>query len=75
MGIFDAAALQKAIEGELATVPTGHTRCLVGYYTLNGSWRVCYAQRVGEHWTFGGTLERDASHGNISGGVYVRGSW
>jgi len=75
MGIFDQAALQKAIDAELATIPPGHSRCLVGYYTLDGKWRVSYAQRAGEHWTFGATFERDQARGAISGGVMVKGSW
>lgn len=75
MGIFDQAALQKAIDQELAAIPAGHSRCLVGYYTLDGRWRVSYAQRISNRWTFGATFERDQAAGAISGGVSLRGSW
>lgn len=75
MGIFDQQALQKAVDAELAAIPSGHTRCLVGYYTLDGTFRVCYAQRLDDHWTFGAVFQRDAAAGQIQGGVVVRGSW
>jgi hypothetical protein len=75
MGIFDQAALQKAIDAELDAVPTGHTKCLVGYYTTNGSFKIAYVQKVGENWLWGATLERDMTTGNIQGGIMVRGSW
>jgi len=74
-GIFDQASLQKAIDQELASIPAGHSRCLVGYYTINGSWRVAFAQRIGDNWTFGATFERDQARGAISGGVVLKGSW
>ena len=75
MSLFDAQAIQRAVDAELATVPTGHTRCLVGYYTLDGTFRLCYAQRLADHWTFGAVFQRDTDAGQIQGGVVIKGSW
>jgi hypothetical protein len=75
MGIFDAEALQLAIDAELNTIPAAHTSCLVGYYTTSGVWRVCVVKKAGDHWLFGATLEGDRTAGKIQGGLMVRASW
>lgn len=76
-GIFSHAALQAQIDAELAKVevPPGRRGVLVGYYTIRGTWRVSVVHRVGEHWSLGATLGKDASNGQIDGGVRVLGSW
>lgn len=75
MGIFDQAALQKAVEAELAIVPPNKTTALVGYVLLSGAWRVSYVRRIGDHWDLGAVLEGDLKAGRIQGGVQVRASW
>lgn len=73
--LFDQASLQRYVEACFVNVPAAHHTALVGYYTLDGKWRVSVAYRLGDHWQCGATMGRDAATRNISGGVVVRGSW
>ena len=73
--IFDDASLRAAIESTFVGVPAGHKHALIGWWTVDGKWRVTTAHRFAGGWVVGATFGQDFAGAKISGGVYVKGSW
>lgn len=58
MPLDTKAAVEKAVQKELAKVPSGHSRGLLRISgSSEGEVELRLAQRLGDHWSVGGVLD------------------